>query len=112
MKPKGRDVPPARIDHAAALRERLGKAAFEAATGSEDASDMSWETANLTSKEHYRRIGDAVRAAMIGLALWPAPPPARPRPPRSADVSAQVAYTTALEKYASALEQQLTGQGQ
>lgn len=54
MKPKGRDVPPARIDHAAALRERLGKAAYEVA------ADATWETASPASKELYRKVGDAV----------------------------------------------------
>jgi len=60
---KGRTPPPSSIDHAAQLRERLGRAAYEAATGSE--GDSTWETANATSKELYRRVGQAVMDVIV-----------------------------------------------
>jgi hypothetical protein len=60
---RNRTPPPATIDHAAALRDRLGRAAYEAATGSE--GDSTWETANATSKELYRRVGQAVMNVIV-----------------------------------------------
>lgn len=60
---RGRQPPPKPIDHKAALRERLGRAAYEAHTGSE--GDTTWETANATSKELYRRVGEAVMAQIV-----------------------------------------------
>jgi len=60
---KGRKVPDQHIDHAANLADRLGRAAYEAATGSE--GDSTWETANPTSKELYRRVGQAVMDVIV-----------------------------------------------
>jgi len=60
---KGRKVPDQHIDHARELRDRLGRAAYEAATGSED--DSTWETASPTSKELYRRVGQAVMDVIV-----------------------------------------------
>lgn len=59
---KGRQPPPPPRDHATAIRDRLGRAAYEAATDSE--GDTTWDTANATAKELYRRVGDAVLSAI------------------------------------------------
>lgn len=56
---KGRTPPPARIDHAAALRDRLGRAAIEA-----DNPGIQWDRLAEVEREYWRGIGDAVRAAM------------------------------------------------
>jgi hypothetical protein len=60
---KGRKVPESPIDHAANLRDRLGRAAYEAHTGSE--GDSTWESANATAKELYRRVGQAVMDVIV-----------------------------------------------
>lgn len=75
MKQKGRTPPPSPIDHAAALRERLARAAYEAHTGSE--GDDTWETVNATAKELYRRIGQAVMKEIVK------------RDPRQGEISVQ-----------------------
>lgn len=56
---KGRNVPPAQIDHAANLRERLGKAAYEAFP-EDDYPSVAWERLTEAGRESWRAVGDAV----------------------------------------------------
>jgi hypothetical protein len=62
MKQKGRNVPPATVDHAAALRERLGKAAHDAAAGSP--SD-EWEALTDQGRAYWRNVGQAVMRELV-----------------------------------------------
>lgn len=73
MKQKGRTPPPA-IDHAGALRERLGKAAHDAGAGS--ASD-EWEALHEPGKAYWRNIGQAVMREIVK------------RDPRQGEISTQ-----------------------
>ena len=57
---KGR-TPPPQIDHAANLREKLGKVAYEAAF---DHEPVPWSETDEARRERYRRIGMAVLEAM------------------------------------------------
>ena len=63
MKPKGRAAPPASVDHAVNLRDRLGKVAYEAAF---DHEPVAWAETEEPRRERYRKIGDAVLAAISG----------------------------------------------
>lgn len=58
-----------------------------------------WATDPQTFLAHYRAIGMLLAAGGVLPAL-----PTRPRPPRSADVSDQLAYLGQLETYVEALE--------
>jgi len=62
MKQKGRTPPPAQIDHAAALRDRLGKAAYAAAF---DHEPVAWEQTDESRRERYRKIGQAVMDVIV-----------------------------------------------
>lgn len=62
MKQKGRTPPPAQIDHTSALRERLGRAAYEAAF---EHVPVPWDEADKARKERYRTIGQAVMDAIV-----------------------------------------------
>lgn len=53
---KGRKVPEQQVDHAAAFRDRLGKAAWEAA----DDGAAPWEQVPEIKRDRFRRIGMAV----------------------------------------------------
>lgn len=54
---KGRTPPPAVVDHAAQWRDRLGRAAYEAAF---DHEPVPWPDADEARRERYRKIGQAV----------------------------------------------------
>lgn len=58
---KGRQPPPAQIDHAAQLRERLGRAAHDAGAGSP--SD-EWEALDESGRAYWRNIAQAVLGAI------------------------------------------------
>lgn len=58
---KGRNVPPPPTDHAAALRDRLGRAAYEAAF---DFVPVAWSTIDEANHERWCAVGDAVLAAV------------------------------------------------
>ena len=62
MTQKGRTPPPAQIDHAAQLRERLGKVAYEAAF---DHEPVPWTEAGEPRRERYRTIAQAVMGAIV-----------------------------------------------
>jgi hypothetical protein len=62
MKQKGRTPPPAPIDHASALRDRLGKAAYEAAF---EHVPVPWTDADEARRERYRAIGQAVMDVIV-----------------------------------------------
>lgn len=62
MAQKGRTPDPASIDHAAALRDRLGKAAYEAAF---DHEPVPWTETDESRRERYRTIGQAVMRELI-----------------------------------------------
>jgi len=57
---KGRKVPDPPIDHAAALRDRLGKAAYET-----HRSDGDWRSLPDAEREHWRTIGQAVMEQIV-----------------------------------------------
>lgn len=59
---KGRQPPPKPIDHAAALRERLGSAAYEAAF---DHEPVPWADTDERRRERYRVIGQAVMQEIV-----------------------------------------------
>ena len=59
---KGRTPPPATIDHAAQLRDRLGKAAYEAAF---DHEPVPWAETDERRRERYRVIGQAVMDVIV-----------------------------------------------
>jgi hypothetical protein len=59
---KGRKVPDPPIDHAAALRDRLGKAAFDA-DGHPDAKP--WSEQGEGARDYWRNIGQAVMGVII-----------------------------------------------
>ena len=59
---KGRKVPDPPTDHAANLRERLGKVAYEAAF---DHVPSPWEEIVEARRERYRTIGQAVMDAIV-----------------------------------------------
>jgi hypothetical protein len=56
-----RTPPPTQIDHAANLREKLGKVAYEAAF---DHVPVPWSETDEARRERYRTIGMAVLEAM------------------------------------------------
>jgi hypothetical protein len=62
MKQKGRTPPPAVIDHAANLRDRLGNAAYAAAF---DHEPVAWEQTDESRRERYRKIGQAVMDVLV-----------------------------------------------
>lgn len=62
MKSKGRNAPPPVVDHAANLRDRLGKAAYAAAF---DHEPVAWEQADESRRERYRTIGQAVMREIV-----------------------------------------------
>lgn len=76
MKQKGRTPPPAAVDHAAALRERLGKAAYEAIF-EQEVIPLAWTELAPEHREHYRKIGQAVMRALVK------------RDPRMGEISAE-----------------------
>ncbi len=59
---KGRKVPDQPIDHAAQLRDRLGRAAYEAAF---DHEPVAWAEADADRRERYRKIGQAVMDVIV-----------------------------------------------
>lgn len=59
---KGRTPPHKPIDHAAALRDRLGRAAYEAAF---DHVPVPWSETDETRRERYRTIGQAVMNQIV-----------------------------------------------
>jgi hypothetical protein len=60
---KGRKVPePAQIDHAANLRNRLGRAAYDAIP---DDDAPTWDRLTESGREMWRIVGDAVRNVII-----------------------------------------------
>lgn len=61
---KGRRVPDQPIDHAANLRDRLGKAAFDAAAAV-DSGAPTWERLTEGQRERYRTVGQAVMDAIV-----------------------------------------------
>lgn len=63
MKQKGRTVPPASVDHAAALRDRLGRAAYDAMPV--EPGDVSWERLTESGREMWRTVGQAVMGAIV-----------------------------------------------
>jgi hypothetical protein len=74
VKQKGRTPPPATIDHAAALRDRLGRAAYEAAF---DHEPVPWSETDEARRERYRTIGEAVMREIVK------------RDPRQGEISTQ-----------------------
>lgn len=60
MKSKGRTPPPTYIDHAANLRDRLGRAALEV-----DNPGTQWDRLAEVQREHWRNIGQAVMDAIV-----------------------------------------------
>lgn len=60
MKPKGRTPPLPHIDHASALRDRLG-----AVVAKEFNPSVKWETYAEVQREQYRTIGQAVMDAIV-----------------------------------------------
>lgn len=62
VKQKGRTPPPAHIDHAAHLRDRLGKAAYAAAF---DHEPVPWAETDEGRRERYRTIGQAVMDVIV-----------------------------------------------
>jgi hypothetical protein len=71
---KGRRVPDSPIDHAVALRDRLGKVAYEAAF---DHEPTPWVDTDESRRERYRTIGQAVMRAIVK------------RDPRQGEISTQ-----------------------
>lgn len=63
MKQKGRNVPPAQVDHAAQLRDRLGRAAYDAMPV--EPGDVSWERLTEAGREMWRTVGQAVMRAIV-----------------------------------------------
>jgi hypothetical protein len=74
MKQKGRTPPAAPIDHAANLRDRLGKAAHDAGAGSP--SD-EWEALTESGRAYWKNIGQAVMREVVK------------RDPRQGEISTQ-----------------------
>lgn len=58
---KGRKVPSPHIDHAAALRDRLGMAAYIA----DPESDIPWHQISEPGREYWRTIGQAVMDVIV-----------------------------------------------
>lgn len=58
---KGRRVPDSPIDHAAALRDRLGMAAYIA----DPESDTPWQHISEAGRDYWRTIGQAVMDAIV-----------------------------------------------
>src|SRR4051812_5622878 len=58
---KGRKVPESPIDHAANLRDRLGKAAYIA----DPESDIPWQQISEPGREYWRTIGQAVMDVIV-----------------------------------------------
>jgi hypothetical protein len=63
MSQKGRKVPDSPIDHAANLRDRLGKAAWEASPVR--GPDETWEGLPDVGRAAWRRIGQAVMDVIV-----------------------------------------------
>jgi hypothetical protein len=59
---KGRRVPDSPIDHAAQLRDRLGKAAFSVR---HDSSGRSWEDESEGARDYWRDVGQAVMDVIV-----------------------------------------------
>jgi hypothetical protein len=59
---KGRKVPESPIDHAANLRDRLGKAAYDAFP---DDEAPPWEQLRESGRDMYRRVGQAVMDVIV-----------------------------------------------
>jgi hypothetical protein len=85
MKQKGRTPPPAPIDHASALRDRLGKAAYEAPFAHESIP-VSWDELAPEHREHYRTIGHAVMREIVR------------RDPRQGEISVQGIVSSATHQ--------------
>ncbi len=62
MKQRGRTPPPAVVDHAAQLQDRLGKAAHDAGAGSP--SD-EWDALTDSGRAYWRNIGQAVMDVIV-----------------------------------------------
>jgi hypothetical protein len=60
MRQKGRTPPPAPIDHAGALRDRLAKAAYET-----HRTDGDWQYVPDVEREHWRTVGQAVMRELV-----------------------------------------------
>lgn len=56
-------VPDAPIDHAANLRERLGRAAYAAMPV--EPGDIAWDDISESGREMWRRVGDAVMHVIV-----------------------------------------------
>lgn len=61
---KGRKVPPATIDHAAALRERIGRAAYTQ-WRNETGQLPSWEQLSALERVAWQMIGQAVMNVIV-----------------------------------------------
>lgn len=85
MKQKGRTPPPATIDHAAALRERLGKAAYEAFP-EDDYPSPAWNRITESGREMWRAVGQAVMREIVK------------RDPRMGEISTQGIVSSANGK--------------
>jgi hypothetical protein len=64
MKQKGRTPPPAGVDHAAALRERLGNAAY-VQWRNETGQLPSWEQLSALERVAWQQIGQAVMDVIV-----------------------------------------------
>jgi hypothetical protein len=60
---KGRRVPDQHIDHAAQLRDRLGRAAYDAMPV--EPGDVSWDRLTEAGREMWRRVGQAVMNQIV-----------------------------------------------
>ena len=76
MKQKGRTPPPATIDHAGALRERLGRAAY-AQWQMESGQLPAWEQLSAAERDSWQMIGHAVMREIVK------------RDPRQGEISTQ-----------------------
>jgi hypothetical protein len=63
MKQKGRTPPPAVIEHAANLRDRLGRAAYDAMPV--EPGDLSWERLTESGRDIWRTVGQAVMDTLV-----------------------------------------------
>lgn len=61
MKQKGRVPPPAALDHSAALRDRLGRAAWEVNAD----GVVPWEDIPPERQEKWRKVGQAVMDVIV-----------------------------------------------
>lgn len=60
---KGRRVPEQPIDHAANLRDRLGRAAYEAVP--DEPGDIPWERMAESGRTMWRAVGEAVMNVIV-----------------------------------------------